>query len=173
MSASNKVSTNIETEKRELEETTNKKLDEFKTEIKADNTTTCNSLYMKLSSLTSNNLTIPKNNISLISSNGHHSSHLKNLHMHHNLPSIYLPRTSKEKQFFIFKNDRITSLLPPTNTFQQTRSGHHKNILYQTIMNYLTLSCHWTPIINYLKQKQYEAFYRALRVHLVKDKNIP
>ena len=54
MSSINKVSTKIETEKIELEATMNTKLDEFKTEIKTDNTTTFNSLNMKLSTITSN-----------------------------------------------------------------------------------------------------------------------
>ena len=49
----NKVSTKIETEKTELEATTNTKIDEFKTESKPDKTTTLKSLDMKPSDLTS------------------------------------------------------------------------------------------------------------------------
>ena len=89
MSASNKVSTNIETEKRELEETKNKKLDEFKTKIKYDNTKKFNSLYTKLPGITLKTIIIPMPNLLLISSNSHSSSHLKNIHMHQNSPNAY------------------------------------------------------------------------------------
>ena len=49
ISARNKISTNIETVKTELESKMNTKLDELKIEIKADNTTKFDPLNMKLS----------------------------------------------------------------------------------------------------------------------------
>ena len=52
MSARNKVSINIETEKIEPEEKMDMRLDEFKTEIKSDTTKTFRSFDMKISYLT-------------------------------------------------------------------------------------------------------------------------
>ena len=53
MSFRKKVNTKIETEKTELEATMNTNIYELKTKIKDDNTTTFNSLDMKLPDLTS------------------------------------------------------------------------------------------------------------------------
>ena len=53
MSSRKKVNTKIETEKTELEATMNTNIYELKTKIKDDNTTTFNSLDMKLPDLTS------------------------------------------------------------------------------------------------------------------------
>ena len=60
------------------------------------------------------------------------------------------------------------------NTYQPKISGRHTNISHHKTTIYLTLSSHWTPILNSLQQKKtYEAFTRAIRLHLVKDETIP
>ena len=87
ISASNKVRTSIETAKTELEATMNTKLERLKAETKSDNKTKFNSLNMKLSYLTSKDL-LPMTKLMMISSIGHSSSHLKNLHMDQNLPKF-------------------------------------------------------------------------------------
>ena len=80
MRSSNKVRTNIETVKTEREAKMNMRLDEFTSE-------TVSSFDMKCYLSLQTNLLLPMINPLMISSNDHFSSHLENLHMHHNSPN--------------------------------------------------------------------------------------
>ena len=93
-------------------------------------------------------------NLLLISSNGHSSSHLKNIHMSHNLPKTYLKLPQKETHFFRFKNGGIPSFLDFSNPCKKTRAVRHTNISQQIIVKHLTLSSHWTPTLNFLKKNK-------------------
>ena len=75
MGINNKVSTNIEISKTELEAKMSTRLDEFKYY-------TVRSLDKKISAITKNLL--------LILLNGHFSIHVKDLHMYYNSPKIHL-----------------------------------------------------------------------------------
>ena len=150
MSANNKVSTKIETKKAEIEATIYTKINELRTEIKADSAPS--TLNYQLSIQT--NLLINMTKLLLISSNGHYSSHLKNIHMYHNLPNTYLPWPYKVTHFFKFKNCGIPYFLPYANPCQQTRAGRHKNISHQKTTIYISLSSHRTYILNFLQQNK-------------------
>ena len=106
------------------------------------------------------NLIITMNNLLLISSNGQSLSHLKNIHMHKNLPNTYIPWPSKATHFFIFKNGGMPSLLTFVNPYQKTRSGQHKNLSHQKINIYLPLSSHRKPILNLLHQNKNMKHYQ-------------
>ena len=113
-------------------------------------------------------------NLLLILSSGQSSGHLKNPHIHHNLPNTYLTWPYKATHFFRFKNGGIPLFLTSPNPFQQKRSGRHTNIsnLKITIKYSFILTPDTHHILATAKEK-YEAFYRELRVHIVKDGNIP
>ena len=93
MVANNKVSTDIEISKIELEATMNMRLNELKSE-------TVSSIHIKLSTLKSNK---PSSSyyqpsaglIKLVSLNGHFSSCLENMPMHHNSPKHISSMTLK------------------------------------------------------------------------------
>ena len=73
--------------------------------------------------------------------------------MHHNEPNNYLPWTLKATHFFRFKNGGMPLFLPSDNICQQKRAIRHRNTSQQKIKIYLSLSTHWTPILNSLHQK--------------------
>ena len=84
MSASNKVSTNIEIEKTDIEATINMRIDEFKSE-------TVISFDMKISALTSNKHSYSYDQPSSDLIKWTLLKSPENVHMHHNSPNIYLP----------------------------------------------------------------------------------
>ena len=90
----------------------------------------------------------------LISSNGHFSSHLKNIQLYHNLPSTYLLLPYKETHFFRFKNVWMSYFLPSDNNCQQTRAVRHTNISQMIIIRYIYLSSQWTPILNFYRERK-------------------
>ena len=100
------------------------------------------------------NFLLPMINLLLISPNVHFSSYLKNIHMHHNSSSIYLPWPLKVTHYFVFKNCVMSSFLPSDNIYQQTSSGQNTNISKQKIPTYINFSSHHTPILNSLQQKK-------------------
>ena len=110
-------------------------------------------------SLKTNLLTL-MTNLLMISQNLHFSNHLKNLHMHHNSPKIYLPWPSKTTQLFIFKHGGMKSFLTSANIYQQTRSVRNKNIPKQKIKTYITLSYHQKSILNFLQKNKNMKHYQ-------------
>ena len=94
------------------------------------------------------------NNLQLISLNGPISSHHKNIPMHHNLPNIYPSLTYKAKLLSTFKNDRMILFMPYANLYQQTRTGHNKNISEHNITTSLHFSSHQTHILNFPQKKK-------------------
>ena len=53
----------------------------------------------------------------------------------------------------------VPSFLDSSNTFQQRRSVRNTNILHNTIMNYLPILSHRTPILKSLKQNKHINHY--------------
>ena len=174
MSTRNNSSTKIETAKIELEETMNTNLDEFKTEIKADNETSLNSVNMKLSYITFKK------------------------HLFFLWPTFWWPHSMSTPQetFKIYPCATIyqTPILHyplKWHTSSNTKIvGRHpfwflsilfnKQELYGIQITYsrssLTIFLYYHPDTHtkfYKAKSKYESFCRALRVHLVKDKNIP
>ena len=93
-------------------------------------------------------------NLLLILSHGYLSSDLKNIHMCHNSPNLYITWPSKATPLFRFKNGGMEFFLPSVNIYQQTRSGRHTNISKQKITTCLPLSSHQKYILNSLQQNK-------------------
>ena len=99
------------------------------------------------------NILHPMNNHLLISPNGHSSNHLENIHMHNNQPNIFPTLNLEVILSFNFKNGGVPLVTPSINTYQQTRSGRHKNISKHQIMIYLYFPSHQTLIqIHHIKR---------------------
>ena len=133
---------NIEASKPDPEATIEVKLDE----TKSDYAKTIDPLTWKYQLPHQTNLLRPMNNHLLISPTGHSLNQLKNIHMHHNSPNIFLPWTLKRTLYFNFKDSGMPSVPPYTNPHQQKRSRLHTNISEQQIMVYLNLFSHPTPL---------------------------
>ena len=113
-------------------------------------------------------------NLQIISLNGHFSSHMENITMHHNPPNIYIALPSKSITFFRLKNGRMPSYLPSYNIYQQKIPGQHINISKYNITTYLPLPSHQTQILNYPQQKETMKHYQdQSESRFVKDDTIP